>query len=275
MSNILEQKIKEKKELYNNLKIELEKVIGIAQNDYNSLLNQYGKGLGYIRHNSNLSKEGKRVEAKKLHDEYLEKVQMAAVKHLTNLNKDIDSWTEKYNEPSQDPKYLIGKKLPQLIYVTSMLNSIDSPELLNEMFEYVSEDENFSDELVNLVYAKAKSMINAYDKPRNETVDNPWESKDESTNEHTVNAQMNVIGRMKYNKIIQGILDEINQYKTDYSKDAAEMKQRFEGRIKNKEYPINLYVTADTQRDFGIPNDLKATWGETEVSNKLMDPWSR
>lgn len=275
MSNILEQKIKEKEELYNNLKIELEKVIGIAQNDYNSLLKQYGKGLGYIRHNSNLSKEGKRAEAKKLHDEYLEKVQMAAVKHLTNLNKNIDSWIEKYNEPSQDPKYLIGKKLPQLMYVTTMLNSIDSPELLNEMFEYVSEDENFSDELVNLVYAKAKSMMNVYDKPRNETIYNKWKSEDESTNEHTTNAQMNVIARMKDEKVIRGVLDEINQYKTDYSKYADEMKQRFENWLKNKEYPINLYVTANTQIDFGIPNDLKSTWGELEASNKPMDPWSR
>lgn len=273
MPNVLKQRATSKQAMYEALKDELNKIISAAMNEYKSTSNEYGKGLGYIRHNQNLSKEGKIFEAKKLQETYFTKVKTAGVKHLTDLTKNIDVWIEKYKQPSQDPKYLIGKKLPQLMYVTSMLNSIDSPELLNEMLEYVSDDENFSDELVNLVYVKANSMMKAYDKPKNETIENNWGKEDKSTNEHGYNAQMNVIGIMKDKKIIQNVLDEINQYKTDYSKDASDLKQRFDGWIKNNDYPTNLYMKADIKRDFGLPSDLKEEWGSSPV--KSNDPWAR
>lgn len=266
MPNVLKQRAESKKVMYDTLKSELDKIITVAVGEYRNNSNEYGKGLGYIRHNSSLSKEGKRLEAKKLQETYLTKIQASGVQHLTNLTKNIDGWTEKYKEPSKDPKYLIGKRLPQLIYVTSMLNSIESPELLNEMFEYISDEENFSDELVNLVQAKANSMMKAYDKPRDETINTA------GANEHEHNARMNVLDRMKDKKTIQSVIDEINQYKTDYSKDAADLKQRFEGWSENKKYPTNIYLTSDEKRDFGIPTDLAEKWG-TEV--KSNDPWNK
>ena len=273
MPNVLKQRIESKKAMYDKLIENLNKDISTAQKDYSGMCNDYGKELGYIRHNSNLSKEGKRVEAKALQELYFGRVNSYGEKHLNSLIVTLNSWEQLYSESKKtNDKYLIGKKLPQLMYVTSMLNSIDSPELLNEMLEYVSDEENFSDELVNLVYVKANSMMKAYDKPRNEAIENNWDQEDKSTNEHGYNAQMNVVGRMKDKKIIQNVLDEINHYKTDYAKDAADLKQRFDGWIKNKEYPMNLYLKADVRRDFGIPSDLKEGWG---VEKKSTDPWSR
>ncbi|HAR84913.1 MAG TPA: hypothetical protein DCR69_04215 [Clostridium sp.] len=274
MPNVLKQRISSKQAMYDKLIEALNKDIATAKKDYSTMCNDYGKGVGHIRHNSNLSKEGKKVEAKKHQELFIGRVQSYGEKHLNSLLVTVNAWEQLCKESNAtNDKYLIGKKLPQLMYVTTMLNLIDSPELLNEMFEYVCDDENFSNELVNLVQAKANSMMKAYDKPRNETVDNRWESKDESTNEHTANAQMNVIDRMKYKKIIQGILDEINQYKTDYSKDAAEMKQRFEGWIESKKYPTNIFVsTNDEKRDFGIPEDLADKWG---AETKTNDPWNK
>lgn len=272
MPNVLKQRIESKKGMYDKLIENLNKDIAAAQKDYSGICNDYGKELGHIRHNSNLSKEGKRAEAKALQELYFGRVNSYGEKHLNSLIVTLNAWEQLYEESKKtNDKYLIGKKLPQLMYVTSMLNSIDSPELLNEMFEYVCDEENFSDELVNLVQAKANSMMKAYDKPRNETIENNWGKEDKSTDEHSHNAQMNIIDRMQDKKIIQNVLNEINQYKTDYSKDAAEMKQRYEGWIEAKKYPTNIHIsTNDVKRDFGIPADLAPKWGSEP---KSTDPW--
>lgn len=271
MPNVLKQRIESKKAMYDKLIENLNKDIAAAQKDYSGMCNDYGKELGYIRHNSNLSKEGKRAEAKALQELYFGRVNSYGEKHLNSLIVTLNAWDQLYDESNKtNEKYLIGKKLPQLMYVTSMLNSIDSPELLNEMFEYVCEEENFSDELVNLVQAKANSMMRAYDKPRNESINNHWNPEDEP-DKHDSNNQLNALDIVTSKKVIQSVLDEINQYKIDYSKDSAEMKQRFEGWIKNKKYPNNIHIsTNDVKRDFGIPADLAEKWGEEK---KSTDPW--
>ena len=271
MPNVLKQRIESKKAMYDKLIENLNKDIAAAQKDYSGMCNDYGKELGYIRHNSNLSKEGKRAEAKTLQELYFRRVNSYGEKHLNSLIVTINAWEQLYSESNKNnDKYLIGKKLPQLIYVTSMLNSIDSPALLNEMFEYVCEEDNFSDELINLVQAKTNSMMKAYDNPRNESI-NTHLNLECKPNKHEHNNQMNVIDIVRDKKVLQDIFTEINDYKTDYSRNSAEMKQRFEGWLKNKKYPTNIYLTSDEKRDFGIPSDLK----ESIVEQKSNDPWNR
>lgn len=53
--------------------------------------------------------------------------------------------------------------MPQLMYVTTMVSnitSINDADLLESVFDYICLENNFSDEMVNIVYLKARNIIN-------------------------------------------------------------------------------------------------------------------
>lgn len=96
--------------------------------------------------------------------------------------------------------------MPQLIYVTTMVSnitSINDADLLESVFDYICLENNFSDEMVNIVYLKARNIINNNipnadigEEKSNKTVD-------------VIEASKRGRNRSKVNKII----NEIEKYK--------------------------------------------------------------
>lgn len=123
-------------------------------------------------------------------------------------------------------------------------------ERLHSEIDIVSMEGNFSDEVVNMVYLKARNLIN-----------NDTPIPQSGTKNDNINAAMDRgLNRTKLNKIIE----KIKNYKVDYSKELKTIKDSFKRGVAQRKYPSSLYIQRDSKQDFTLP-------GELDTSN----PWNR
>lgn len=263
MPNMLEQKINENEELYNSTKAELEKIIGAANSEYNALLKDFNQQMSYIQRDSTLSKEGKIKKASEVRQSFIDKVNSKSLDYFDSLQKQLDiALKEDEIRKLKNFKGLNADMMPQLIYVNSMMNSISSlndADLLKNVFDYASEEGNYSDELINMICVKARNLVNnatPVEKVANDN-DNVLFTIDQGKNRTKINA----------------IVNKINQYKKNYSDDFNQLKKSFSTAFNQHKYPSSLYIQRDPKIDFVVSVNLQSNiWNS---SNKVNDPWSK
>lgn len=256
-NNVLEQRITAKEEYFSSVKAKLEESLKDANAEYSSLLNDFRNQVNYIQNDNTLSKDGKKIKGDEIKTRFINKVNAAAGNHFEILQTDVDiALTEIKIKELEKFKGLNTEMLPQLIYVNSMLSSINSlgdAELLESVFNYASMEGNFSDEIVNMVYLKARNLINV-----NENL------KPEVGEVGDTRSILKSMGDGKDFGKVNTIITKINKYKKDYTKELSEFRRCFSGGANNKKYPGNLYVCKDPRGDFRLP-------GEIDTNN----PWNR
>lgn len=278
MPNILQQKIEENEKVYTDAKAGLEKIMGVANTTYSSLLKDYRSQIEYIKNDSMLTSDGKKAQATKVHDNFIKKVNDKAIEYTKSLQDSADATLKLIDEnKAKNNEVLKGQKIPQIIYVSAMTNSInnlqDAP-MLKEIFEYGCLDDNFSTEVMNLIYMKANSLLNA----ANDTVGGKVVDETQSkAQERILNDSVNVnkiISNGKLKTMLTAIVTEINKYKHDYIKEFSDFKSTFTYWGKNNKYPQNLYMAIDPRNDFKLEGILnsKDPWN---ITNKISDPWRR
>lgn len=267
ISNMLKQKIEENEKVYTDAKAGLEKIITAANATYNSFLKDYNSQIGYIKNDSMLTSDGKKAQATKVHDSFIAKVNSKIVEYTKSLQDSAESTIELIDEnKAKNNEVLKGQKIPQIIYVSAMINSInqlqDAP-MLKEIFEYGCLDDNFSTEVMNLIYMKANSLLNAANDTIGGKVVDETQSK---AQERILNDSVNVnkiISNGKLKTMLTAIVIEINKYKHDYIKEFSDFKATFTSWGKNNKYPQNLYMAINPRDDFKLEGILNS-----------KDPWN-
>lgn len=280
MKNVLQQKIQENEKAYTDAKAELEKIIGAANANYNQLLKEYKSQIEYIKNNSMLTDEGKKIQATEVHDNFLKKVTDKAIEYSNSLNarvivelKYIDDDKIKNND------VLKGQKLPQIIYVSSMMNSISQLQdasMLKEVFEYACLEDNFSTEVINLIYMRTNSLLNAANGLADGKVVVETQSE---AQERILNDSINVnkiISNAQSKAILTAIVTEINKYKHDYTKELNDFKSTFESWKRRKVYPQSLYLATDPKNDFRLESNLDKNKNDPwNVTSRSDNSWNR
>lgn len=292
MSNMVEQIIAQNEKKYNDFKGELENIFKSANDEYNSMLKDYKRQIDYIKNDNGYSNEGKARENKKINNIFAQKVSDKAKEYYdkliaktdTELNKrekeEAESYIDKNDENYYKKKilneitkqHLNSNMLVQLTYVNSMLNSITSLEdadMLEYVYKYASVDKNYSDEIINMIYLKARNILNAPVKRKDNTInvkmpDGTVESL--NANQDSLDTVHIVQNKSKVGKIIE----DFERYNYDYLSDISKLKNSFLSGKNRGEYPRNFYMSNDPKRDFNT--NIVNTWGEAKKSN---DPWSR
>lgn len=269
-NNVLEQRITAKEEYFSGVKAKLEQRLGDANAEYSSLLGDFRNQINYIKNDNTLSKEGKKIKSDEIRTRFINNVNAAARNHFEILQTDVDiALNEIQIKKLESLKGLNTEMLPQLIYVNSMLSSINGVgdvDLLESIFNYVSIEGNFSDEIVNMVYLKARNLINTNEESKSD--ENKVGDKFETVSSHVANRNMSDVINTQDSATnitkVKSIITKINKYKKDYTKELSEFKRCFTGGANNKKYPSNLYMCKDPRGDFRLP-------GEIDINN----PWNR
>ncbi len=278
MPSILQQKIQENEKVYSDGKAALEKIIGNANTAYNSFLKDYNNQISYIKNNSMLTSEGKKAQATKLYNDYLVKVADKGVECTNSLINSVAATLKLIDgNKTKNNDVLKGQKIPQIIYVSAMMNSItqlQDASMLKEVFEYACLEDNFSTEVMNLIYMRANSLLNAAnDNIGGKVVDETQSQAQERILNDSVNINK-IISNGKLKTMLTAIVTEINKYKHDYIKEFNDFKSTFDSWVKRKAYPQNLYMAIDPRNGFKLEGILnsKDPWN---VSNKVSDPWNK
>lgn len=255
-NNVLEQRITAKEEYFSGVKAKLEQRLGDANAEYSSLLGDFRNQVNYIKNDNTLSKEGKKKKSDEIRTRFINKVNAAARNHFEILQTDVDiALNEIQIKKLKNFKGLNTEMLPQLIYVNSMLSSINGlgdADLLESVFSYASIEGNFSDEIVNMVYLKARNLINTNEESK-------LDENEGGDTSAIVNSMKGGTNRSKVNSIIF----KINKYKKDYTDELIGFRRCFTWGANNKKYPGNLYMCKDPRGDFRLP-------GEIDINN----PWN-
>ena len=275
LKNMLKAKIEENEKVYVDGKAALEEIISKANSEYNKLLNEYKTRIQNVKNDSMLTDEGKRDKGTKLHEEYLKQAKDAATKYAKQLqDKNADVIKSIEEEKVKNNEILKSQKMPQIIYVSCMMNNInqlqDTP-MLKEVFDYVCLEDNFSSEVMNLIYLKANSLLNTINNSPVKVVD---ETQSKSQ-ERVINQEFAInktISDVKLRTILQAILTEINKFKHDYISEFKEFEDRFKSWLSRGEYPRNLIIATNIRRDFALDNKLNKNdpWNQ---SKKPVNPW--
>lgn len=257
MPNMLDEKINQNEELYNSTKKELENRIGAASVDYSTLLDDFRNQISYIEKDTMLSKEGKMQKANEIRNKFIDKVNVKSLDHYSSLQAQLDiALLEEEKRKLENFKGLNSDSMPQLIYVNSMVNSISSindADLLEDVFNYASEEGNFSDELINIIYLKARNLMN-------------------NSAENTEN-EPNAAKSGKNISKINNIISKITKYKTNYTKELTDFKIAFKRAFNQRKYPSNLYIQRDPKDDFRLPSELDNNpWNNSKTQN---NPWNK
>lgn len=257
MTNKLEKLTVENEKFYEECKDKLNARLGVARDEYLVLLEDFNKQVDYVNKSSEYTPEGKINKNNEILNRFIDKVNYAASNHWGSLNNEISIILKEYEiKKIEKMNGLNSEIMPQLMYVTTMVNnitSINDADLLESVFDYICLENNFSDEMVNIVYLKARNIINnnipsvdmGEEKP-NKTVD-------------VVEASKRGRNRSKVNKII----NTIENYKKDYYSELEMISKLFKEGANNKKYPGNLYVNKDVRNDF------------TLMANRFNNPWKR
>lgn len=277
LKNMLKVKIEENEKVYTDGKAALEEIISKANSEYNKLLNEYKTRIQNVKNDSMLTDEGKRDKGTKLHEEYLKKAKDAAAKYVNQLqDKNTDIIKAIEEEKVKNNEILKGQKMPQIIYVSCMMNNINQLQdvpMLKEVFDYACLEDNFSSEVMNLIYLKANSLLNTLNNSQVKIVDET-QSKAQERVINQEGAINNTISDSKLITTLQAILTEINKFKHDYIYEFKEFEHRFKSWLSRGEYPRNLIIAADIRRDFALDNKLNKNdpWNQPK---KSTNPWVR
>lgn len=254
MINRLDQITVENEKFYEESKNKLNKKLGIANEEYQTLLNDFNSQIDYVNRNNEYTKEGKANKNNEILNRFIDKVNYAALNHYADLNSEVSIILKEYEiKKLENVTGLNAEIMPQLIYVTSMINnikSINDSDLLESVFDYICVENNFSDELVNLVYLKARNILN------NES---PKVGQDNDNKIDVVEASNRGRNRTK----ISNIINKIEKYKTDYLKEFESIASTFKLGAETKKYPASLYLNKDIKSEF------------TLISNKINNPWKK
>ena len=257
MINKLEKLTVENEKFYEECKNKLNKRLGVAKDEYLVLLEDFNNQVDYVNKSSEYTPEGKINKNNEILNRFIDKVNYAALNHWEYLNNEISIILKEYEvKKLEKTNGLNPEIMPQLMYVTTMVSnitSINDADLLESVFDYICLENNFSDEMVNIVYLKARNIINnnvpsvdmGEEKP-NKTVD-------------VVEASKRGRNRSKVNKII----NTIENYKKDYLSEFENIAKTFKAGATNKKYPGTLYVNKDINSDF------------TSMVNRFNNPWKR
>ncbi|WP_066889377.1 hypothetical protein [Clostridium nigeriense] len=255
MENKLEQLINENEKFYEERKNKLNKRLGVANEEYQSLLKDFNRQVDYINKSTEYSPEGKINKNKEILDRFIDKVNYAALNHYADLNNEMAIILKEYEIKTLEKiNGLNPKIMPQLMYVNTMISnitSINDADILESVFNYICLDSNFSDEMVNIVYLKARNILNN-DIPN-------VDAGQEKTNKviDVVEASKRGKNRTK----IQDIVSKIEKYKTDYTNEFQKISNTFKSGALRRQYPGSLYLNKDIKNDF------------TLISSRINDPW--
>lgn len=278
LSNMLKVKIEENEKVYTDGKAALEKIISAANATYNSFLKDYNSQIGYIKNDSMLTSDGKKAQATKVYDSFIAKVNSKIAEYTKSLQDNVEATIKLIDEnKAENNEVLKGQKIPQIIYVSAMINSINQLQdasMLKEVFEYACLEDNFSTEIINLIYMKANSLLNAANNNIGGKVVEETQSK---AQERILNDSVNVnkiISNGKLKTMLTAIVTEINKYKHDYIKEFSDFKATFTSWGKNNKYPQNLYMAINPRSDFKLEGILnsKDPWN---IPNKINNPWNK
>lgn len=257
MENKLERLISENEKFYEEGKNKLNKRLGIANEEYQSLLKDFNSQVDYINRSNEYTAEGKINKNKEILDRFIDKVNYAALNHYTDLNSEISIILKEYEIKTLEKiNGLNPEVMPQLMYVNTMISnitSINDADILESVFNYICLDNNFSDEMVNIVYLKARNILN-----------NDIPNVD--VGQEDTNKVIDVVGAAKRGKNrskITHIVSKIEKYKTDYTNEFESIAKTFKSGAMNKKYPGSLYFNKDIKNEF------------TLMANRINDPWKR
>lgn len=293
MENMVEKIINNNEKKYNDFKGKLESILKSANSEYNSMLSDYNSQIDFIKNDNGYSDEGKSRENKRINDIFAQKVINKANEYHDKLIARIDGELNKrekeefesyINEGDENyyskkilneitKQHLNSNMMVQLMYVNSMLNSInsmDDADMLEYVYKYACIDKNFSDEIINMIYLKARNIINVSRENKDYSVSSKSSdgaevegNNDSKQQEYAIKAAQN---RAKVSKIIE----EFKKYNYDYSADINYFKKSFSTAKSRGHYPVGLYNSIDFKRDFNI--NIIDAWGN---SNKSNNPWKR
>lgn len=257
MINKLEELTIENEKFYEESRDKLNKRLSVAKDEYQTLLEDFNNQVNYVNRSSEYTPEGKINKNNEILNRFIDKVNYAAINHWADLNSEISIILKEYEIKTLEKiNGLNSEIMPQLMYVTTMVSnitSINDADLLESVFDYICLENNFSDEMVNIVYLKARNIINnnipnvdtGEEKP-NKTVD-------------VIEASKRGRNRSKVNKIIS----EIEKYKKDYLNEFETIAKTFKLGASRKQYPGTLYFNKDIRNDFALK------------SNRINNPWKR
>lgn len=291
MENMLEKIINQNEKKYNDFKGELESILSTATNEYSSMLGDYNNQINFIRNNDCYSKEGKLKENEKINSIFNEKLKNKSIEYYDTLISKIDDEltkrerqeAESYIDESDENYYskkilneitkqhLSSNMLVQLTYVNSMLNSIssiDDADMIEYVYKYACVDKNFSDEIINMIYLKARNIIAAPIEKRDYSVSSKTNFDTKIDGKNVSQEKADNIRLAKNKAKVLSIIEKIEKYNHDYSVDISELKKTFSSQKSRGHYPGNLFMSKEYKRDFSskVIND----WG-----SKSNDPWSR
>lgn len=257
MTNKLEKLTVENEKFYEECKNKLNKRLGVARDEYQALLEDFNNQVEYVNKSSEYTPEGKINKNNEILNRFIDKVNYAAINHWGDLNSEISIILKEYEIKTLEKiNGLNPEIMPQLMYVTTMasnITSINDADLLESVFDYICLENNFSDEMVNIVYLKARNILNN-DIPN---IDIGEEKSNKTVD--VIEASKRGRNRSKVNKIIS----KIEKYKKDYLNEFEAIANIFKSGASRKQYPGSLHLNRDIKNDF------------TLISNRMNNPWKR
>lgn len=257
MTNKLEKLTIENEKFYEEGKDKLNKRLGVARDEYLVLLEDFNNQVDYVNKSSEYTPEGKINKNNEILNRFIDKVNYAATNHWADLNSKVSIILKEYElKKLEKINGLNSEIMPQLMYVTTMVNnitSINDADLLESVFDYICLENNFSDEMVNIVYLKARSIINN---------DIPNADIGEEKSNKTVDV-IEASKRGRNRTKIVNIINKIEKYKKDYLNEFEAIAKTFKLGALRKQYPGSLHLNRDIKNDF------------TLISNRMNNPWKR
>lgn len=257
MTNKLEKLTVENEKFYEECKNKLNKRLGVARDEYQALLEDFNNQVEYVNRSGEYTPEGKINKNNEILNRFIDKVNYAAINHWGDLNSEISIILKEYEIKTLEKiNGLNPEIMPQLMYVTTMasnITSINDADLLESVFDYICLENNFSDEMVNIVYLKARNILNN-DIPN---IDIGEEKSNKTVD--VIEASKRGRNRSKVNKIIS----KIEKYKKDYLNEFEAIANIFKSGASRKQYPGSLHLNRDIKNDF------------TLISNRMNNPWKR
>lgn len=293
MENMLDKIISKNEKKYNDFKGELEIILKNANSEYNSMLNDYNSQLNFIKNDNGYSKEGKIRENKKINDIFSQKASNKANEYHNKLISKIDEElnkrekeeSESYIDESDKNYYskkilneitkqhLNSNMMVQLMYVNSMLNSInsiDDADMLEYVYKYACVDKNFSDEIINMIYLKSRNIINAPIEKKDYSISANSSDGAEVKGNNDSQQRQDAIEFAKNKTKISKIIEDFNKYNHDYSEDINNFKKSFSTSKLRGHYPGGLYNSIDYKKDFNT--NIINEWS---ISDKSINPWKK
>lgn len=244
MGNIIEETIEKNEKEYEEGKEKLKNIIEASRSKYSQIKNEFENEKKQINSDKYLTKDGKNAKIKKLSESYKNRAFQESDKSIQELLDRADiNITELEISKLEKQGFVKEELLPSLTYVSSMINLINRVEdadMLKEIYDYIGNKKNFCEESMNLVYMKAKSILNI-----------PVDGEELSPQDPSL------INRVNSRNELQRIVDKIKKYKYDYLKDYKDMAYRFENWKAQKKQPLSLYHASDIKNDLSI----------------IVDPW--